>query len=183
MELRQLDVGSWKGDQWSDARIPTIDEVLATVPQGKKVFIEIKCGLEILPELKRRLAKCKLQPSQIVILSFNKRVIAETKRQIPQLKALWLIEFKTDKNTNVVSPSPKNILTILREIGADGVNCNAHSIIDQHFMQTIRKANKEVHMWAVDDVTMAKRLLKLGVDSITSNRAGWLRQQLCNKTE
>jgi glycerophosphoryl diester phosphodiesterase len=38
-ELRQLDVGSWKGEQWRGARIPALDEVLATVPEGKQVFI------------------------------------------------------------------------------------------------------------------------------------------------
>lgn len=182
-ELRQLDVGSWKGNQWHDARIPTLDEVIATVPEGKTLFIEIKCGPEILPALKRTLAKSKLQPDQTKIISFDKMVIAETKRQIPQLKALWLTEFKTDKKTGVVSPSAKKILAMLEKIGADGVNCNAHTIVDQKFMQTLRTSHKEVHLWAVDDVVTAKRLLPLGVDSFTTNRAGWLKQQLCNENE
>jgi glycerophosphoryl diester phosphodiesterase len=183
VELRQLDVGSWKGDQWHGARIPTIDEVFATVPEGKKVFIEIKCGPEILPVLKIALAKSKLQPGQTVIISFDTMVIAETKRQIPQLKALWLADFKTDKNSGIVSPSAKEILATLEKIGADGVSCNAHTIVDQLFMKTLRTAHKEVHMWAVDNVASAKRLLRLGVDSCTTNRAGWLKQLLRSEAE
>ena len=182
-ELRQLDVGSWKGDRWDGARIPTIDEVLATVPEKGKVYIEIKCGPEILPALKKALAKSKLQPGQTVIISFNTKVIAETKRQIPQLKSFLLTGFKTDENTGVVSPSAKEILATLEQIGADGVDCNAHTIVDQQFMQTLRAARKEVHIWTVDDVTTAKRVLQLGVDSLTSNRAGWLKQRLSNETE
>lgn len=182
-ELRQLDVGSWKGDQWDRARIPTIDEVLATVPEGKKVFIEIKCGPEILPALEKALAKSKLQPGQTVIISFDSKVIAETKRQIPQLKALWLTGFKTDENTGVVRPSAKEILATLEQIGADGVDCNAHTIVDQQFIQTLRAAHKEVHIWTVDDVTTAKRVLQLGVDSLTTSRAGWLKQQFRSETE
>jgi glycerophosphoryl diester phosphodiesterase len=182
-ELRQLDVGSWKGDQWHDARIPTIDEVLATVPEGKEIFIEIKCGLEIIPAMKVALAKSKLHFGQVVIISFDTMVIAETKRQVPRLKTLWLTDFKTDKKTGVVSPSANSILTTLEKIGADGVNCKAHKIIDQQFMKTFRTAHKEVHTWAVEDLATAKRLLQLGVDSFTTNRAGWLKRQLANLYE
>ncbi len=182
-ELRRLDVGSWKGAQWSGARIPAIDEVLATVPEGKRVFIEIKCGPEILPALKKALAKSGLQPAQTVIISFDTMVIAETRRMIPELKALWLTEFKTDKNTGIVRRSAKEILATLEEIGADGVGCKALSIVDQQFVQTLRTAHKEVHMWGVDNVTTAKRLLPLGVDSFTTNRAGWLKRQLLSMKE
>ena len=50
-ELRQLDVGAWKGDQWYGVRIPKLDDVLATIPEGKRIFIEVKCGPEIIPAL------------------------------------------------------------------------------------------------------------------------------------
>lgn len=183
-ELRQLDVGSWKGEQWRGTRIPTLDEVLATVPEGKQVFIEIKCGPEILPALKEALAGSGLQSGQAVVMSFDARVIGETKRLLPQLKALWLTDFKTDqKNQKTgVRPSAKEILQTLEKIGADGVGCRAHPVVDQPFMQTLRSAQKEVHLWTVDDVPLAKRYLQLGADSLTSNRAGWLKQQLCSET-
>ena len=35
-ELRRLDVGSWKGPQWKGEQMPTLEEVLAAVPDGKK---------------------------------------------------------------------------------------------------------------------------------------------------
>lgn len=177
-ELRRLDAGAWKGTRWRGERIPSIDEVLAAVPEGKTVFIEIKCGPEILPVLKKALAGHELQPGQIVVIAFNPQVIAETKRQMPQLKALLLTAFETDKSTGAVRPSAKEILTTLEKIGADGVDCQAHAIIDQQFMRILRTAHKEVHIWTVDDVATARRGLQLGVDSFTSNRAGWLKQQL-----
>src|SRR6478672_5367982 len=37
-ELRQLDVGRWKGPQFAGERIPTLAEVLAIVPAGKTAF-------------------------------------------------------------------------------------------------------------------------------------------------
>lgn len=181
-ELRQLDVGSWKGQQWRGTRIPTIDDVLATVPEGKRVFIEIKCGPEILPALKAALAESRLQFGQTIVISFDANVIDGTKRLLPQLKALWLTDFRTDRKTGV-RPSAKEILQTLEKTGADGVDCHSHSVIDQPFMQTFRTAQKEVHIWTVDDVPMAKRYMQLGADSITSNCAGWLKQQLRSETD
>jgi glycerophosphoryl diester phosphodiesterase len=32
--------------------------------------------------------------------------------------------------------------------------------------------------WTVDDPEVAKKLVELGVDGITTNRPGWLREQL-----
>ena len=46
-ELKKLDVGSWKDITFKDERIPTLDEVLATVPTGKKLIVEIKSGPEM----------------------------------------------------------------------------------------------------------------------------------------
>ncbi|MDO9466215.1 MAG: glycerophosphodiester phosphodiesterase [Thiobacillus sp.] len=179
-ELRRLDVGSWKGEPWRGARIPTLGEVLATVPAGKQVFIEIKCGPEILPALKAAFAGSGLQSGQAIVMSFDAKVIAEAKRLLPQLKALWLTDFKADPETGV-RPTATAILQTLEKTGADGVGCRAHPVVDQVFMQTLRTAQKEVHLWTVDDVPTAKRYLQLGADSLTSNRAGWLKQQLCSE--
>lgn len=179
-ELRRLDVGSWKGESWRGARIPTLGEVLATVPEGKRVFIEIKCGPEILPALKEALAGAGLQSGQAIVMSFDARVIGEAKRLLPRLKALWLTDFKAGPEAGV-RPSAKEILQTLEKIGADGVGCRAHPVVDQAFMQALRAAQKEIHLWTVDDVALAKRYRQLGVDSLTSNRAGWLKQRLCSE--
>jgi glycerophosphoryl diester phosphodiesterase len=181
-ELRQLDVGSWKGEPWRGARIPTLDEVLATVPEGKQMFIEIKCGPQILPALKQVLAGSGLRSGQAVVASFDAKVINEAKRLLPQLKALWLTDFKPGLIARV-RPSARGILQTLDKTGADGVGCRAHPVVDQAFMQTLRTAQKEVHIWTVDDVPMAKRYLQLGVNSLTSNRAGWLKQQLRSEVD
>ena len=52
-ELRKLDVGRWKGKRWAGEKIPTLAAVLATVPDGKRLFVEFKCGPDGIPEFKR----------------------------------------------------------------------------------------------------------------------------------
>ena len=46
-ELRELDFGSHKGPEFTGERIPLLSEVLATIPPGRKLYVEIKCGKEI----------------------------------------------------------------------------------------------------------------------------------------
>jgi len=70
-ELRLLDVGSWKGPQWKGERMPTLEEVLAAVPEGKKIFIELKSSREVVGPMVKILAASKLSPEQVVVISFN----------------------------------------------------------------------------------------------------------------
>ena len=41
-ELRKLDLGKWKGEQFAGEKMPFLSEVLATIPKGGKLFVEIK---------------------------------------------------------------------------------------------------------------------------------------------
>jgi glycerophosphoryl diester phosphodiesterase len=181
-ELRQLDVGSWKGPQWAGQRIPTIGEVLAAVPEGKRIFIEIKCGPEILAPLKKALADSGLKPRQTVIIAFDARVIAQTKRQLPGLRAFWLTDFKQDEQTGKWRPTVQQVLATLKQSGADGLDCRAHALVDQQFVEQLRRNHREFHAWTVDDLPTAERFRDLGVDSLTTNRPGWLKRQLPRHT-
>src|SRR5262245_6414264 len=70
-ELRALDVGKWKDPKYAGEKIPTLEEMLATVPAGKKVFVEVKCGPEIVPGMIRVLKASRLKPEQTPVISFN----------------------------------------------------------------------------------------------------------------
>ena len=177
-ELRELDVGSWKGERWKGERIPTLAEVLGTVPEGKRVLIEIKCGPEILPALEEALAASPRKPEETVIIAFDEEVIAGAKRAMPGRKALWLTSFEKEKETGRWTPSTDEVLSTLGRIGADGVDCKATVPVDRAFAGALRARKKELHVWTVNDPGKARKMRELGVDSITTDRPGWLRKQL-----
>src|SRR5688500_18691840 len=81
--LRRLDAG--KGE-----RVPTLAEMLALVPKGKRTFIEVKVGPEIVPALKTELAASKVPHERIAIIAFDPNVIAAAKKALPSVKAYWL---------------------------------------------------------------------------------------------
>ena len=177
-ELRALDFGSWKGRQWAGTRIPGIEEVLGAIPKDKKIFIEIKCGVEILPPLHQVIGNSGLKPQQVVIISFQREVISASKQLLSDCKALWLTSFRQHKETAKWNPGVEEVLRVLEQTGADGVDCKAHDLVDEGFVQAIRRSGKELHTWTVDDVETARRLTNLGIDSLTTNRPGWLRTRL-----
>ena len=177
-QLRRLDVGSYKGKQWAGERIATLGEVLATVPRGKRIYIEVKCGPEIVPPLKRLLARSKLAAGQTKVICFDKRVITAVKSQIPQIQAFWLTGYKK-KTLGGYKPSHKQVLASLQATKADGLGTQANlSVIDVKLVRALRAARLEFHAWTVNDAKVAARLAALGVDSITTNRPGELRRRL-----
>lgn len=165
-ELKTLDVGKWKGAPWKGARIPTLAEVALTVPEGGKLYIEIKCGPEILPVLFDEIEKSDLDDEQIVIVSFNEEVIRRLKVKKPNWKALWLAVY--DKKDQPVL-SGKKVLDLLESIRADGISTNASERIEESFVKSIAENGYEYHVWTIDDPAVAERFIALGALSITTN--------------
>ncbi|HEX9251237.1 MAG TPA: glycerophosphodiester phosphodiesterase family protein, partial [Ignavibacteriaceae bacterium] len=83
-KLKSFDVGRKIGDKWYAERIPTLDEVLSTVPPDKYLFIEIKCGLEIVPQLKQVFKQTKLDTNQIKIIGFGLKKMTVIKKNFSE---------------------------------------------------------------------------------------------------
>ncbi|MDB5386182.1 MAG: ugpQ 2 [Planctomycetaceae bacterium] len=170
-ELKLHDVGSWKNAKFTAERIPTLAEMLATIPAEKKVYIEVKCGPEIVPELLRVLDKVGPKPEQTPVICFNAEVIAAVKKARPQLPAAWLVAVNKDTTAEALIAKAK-------EIHADGLDLSAAANFDQVFAAKIRAAGLRLDVWTVNDVAVAKRMLEIGVQGITTDRPGWMREQL-----
>jgi glycerophosphoryl diester phosphodiesterase len=179
--LRRLDVGLWKGPRWQGERMPTMSEVLAAVPQGKKIFIELKSGPEIVAPMAEAIAASSLAPEQIAIISFDEDAVAESKRRLPHLKACWLCGFKEPKDgRGKTPPTIEEVIATLKRIGADALDAEAvPERVNKDFIQQLRDAGfAEFHVWTVNDPQVARFYRDLGVASITTDRPGWLREQL-----
>ncbi|HXE95062.1 MAG TPA: glycerophosphodiester phosphodiesterase family protein, partial [Dongiaceae bacterium] len=54
--------------------------------------------------------------------------------------------------------------------------------LERNLVEEIKWLGKEIHVWTVDRLSEAQRLCALGVDSIMTNRPGWLRRRLADST-
>ncbi len=178
-ELREAEYGGWKDARWKGEPIPTLAEALAVVPEGRKIFIEVKCGPEITPKLKAALADSGLKPGQVVVIAFDEQVIAASKREMPEIKACWLTSFKPDKKEQAWTPSVDSVIATLKRIKADGVDCRAEPrAVNEEFVRRVREAGMELHCWTVNDPKLAVRFRDLGFDSITTDRPAFIRDSL-----
>ena len=175
-ELRKLDIGSWKDARYAGEKIPFFQEILATVPPGKKLYVEIKCGPEIVPLLKQEIEESG-KKEQVVIISFNLEAVAQAKQAMPQVPAYWLVSTKRDKQTKKILPHDSQWLQIARDRGLDGLDVDSAGVTPE-FVQAAKKVGQKLYVWTVDDPVEARKLIEWGVAGITTNRPGWLRQQL-----
>ena len=79
IDLQKLDAGSWKNPIYKGEELPTLKELLQTVPQDKKICIEIKSGdcVELIEPLIR---DSHLKPHQLVFMDFDINTVIEAKR-------------------------------------------------------------------------------------------------------
>ena len=172
-ELRALDVGAHRGAAFKGIVIPTIAEVFSTIPDQKIIYIEIKCGPEIIPALLEEIKKSGLKSAQIVVISLNSKVLQELKAKAPQYRVFWLCEFKK-RIAGAIGPTLETVLKTLALIRADGLSSN--SAIPEPFIEAIEKQGYEWHVWTVDDLKTATRMKALGAKSITSNAPGYIKR-------
>ncbi|MGZ4965157.1 MAG: glycerophosphodiester phosphodiesterase [Limisphaerales bacterium] len=181
-ELRQQDIGKW--GEWKDKgfseKIPLLNEVLQLIPEGKRLFIEIKCGPEVLPELGRVLQAAHKKPEQTVIIGFGYETMLQAKAALPNLQVYWLNGYGKDKKTKQY-PKLDDLIEKTKAAKLDGLDLISKFPIDKAFTEKAHKAGLQLYTWTVDDPAVAKEEADAGVDGITTNRPGWLREQLAPK--
>ena len=174
-ELRRLDVGVWKGEAWRGERIPSLAQVLATLPADKRLFIELKGGPGIIPRLSATLAAAGVEPQRLRLLSFSAELIGSLKELLPDYRACWLTDYRW---RGAWHPSPREVLDTLRNCRADGLASRSRGVLERSFVAALREESREIHVWTVDAAAEARRLAELGVDSIMTNRPLWIGRSL-----
>jgi glycerophosphoryl diester phosphodiesterase len=174
-ELRKLDVGSFKSEEYVGEQIPFLAEIVETIPNGRKLYIEIKCGKEILPYLSELLINSG-KMSRIVIIGFDLETVTMSKEMI-DVPTYWLKGTEKIKDTEQWIPHDPQLAQTAKDRGLDGLDVH-YAGVTKEFANAVKASGLKLYVWTVDDPEEAIRLVKLGVNGITTNRPGWLREQL-----
>jgi len=165
--LRQLDVGLFKDPKYKGERIPFLEEIIVEVPKGKELVIELKCGIEALPFLKKIIKKHGRNRS-FSFIAFDFETIKATKKAFPHNSCYWLCSNPDLLNKNI---------DLVPKAGLEGVSLH-YNIINEQVSRRVKDLNLELFTWTVDAPDEAKRLISSGVKGITTNRPGWLNDQI-----
>jgi glycerophosphoryl diester phosphodiesterase len=178
LELRKLDVGTLKSEDFAGEQIPFLADVIETIPPGRKLYVEIKCGKEVLPFLQKLITESG-KMSQIVIIGFNLETVTMS-RELIDVPTYWLKGTEKEKETEKWIPHNPRLVLIAKNKGLDGLDVH-YAGVTKEFTDAVKASGQKLYTWTVDDPEEAIRLVKLGVAGITTNRPKWLRQQLKNK--
>jgi glycerophosphoryl diester phosphodiesterase len=165
--LRRLDVGRYKHPRFAGERIPYLEEALQTVGPGRQLFVEIKCGPEILPPLAETIAASGKR-SQTVLLGFDLDTMKAAKKMMPDVPAFWLCDKR------LLTSYDRSIARKAKAGGVDGLDVH-WSGITRRFIRTVKAAGLQLYIWTVDDPAQAVRLKAMGADGITTNCPGRLK--------
>ena len=103
--------------------IPSLEDVLATVPKGKRLFIEVKCGEQFIAAAA---ASLQNRPGkQIVVIGFSLPTMQKVKAAFPELEVCSIVEFKRSLRTARWSPRPSDVIAQAKAAGLDGIDAGA----------------------------------------------------------
>jgi glycerophosphoryl diester phosphodiesterase len=174
--LKELDVGVKLFPKWRGQQIPTLAQLIATMPQGKSIFLELKTGSEILAPLKKEIAKAALDPKQIVIQSFDENLLAAVAEILPEHRTVLLINQRKLGKPSTWQPPAEKLMQHFKTSKAKGVNLNTPALAKStDLVKALKEAGAEIHTWTVNRAINARPLLVHDLSSITTDRPGKLR--------
>jgi glycerophosphoryl diester phosphodiesterase len=167
--LRKLDVGSWKDpNHYKGEKIPYLEEIIKTIPKGRKLFIEVKSGKEIMPYLENVIKKSGKR-DRLTIIGFDLEAVAAAKKLMPDIPVYWLVYSGKKEKTEQWIPYSQDLIVQAKENSLDGLDLH-YGALDAMFVQQVHNAGLKLYVWTVDDAKDVKLMRKFGVDGITTNR-------------
>lgn len=173
IELHALDAGSWFDKKYQAAKIPTLMEVLSLCRGKIAVNIEIKTeavtdaitgGIE---ELSLKIVEQIGIREHIVFSSFDPRVIKHLK-EIDSSVGLAVLYEKRHYGSKMPSD-------IIESLGADAFNCSQKELSSK-WLTNLKLNNIPLNIYTINDETNMRRLIKMGVNGIFTNKPDILKR-------
>lgn len=179
-EIKDLDVGLWKGAKWTGEKLPTLNQALDTIPAGKTMFVEVKWDNRpvsdtLVPSLIRDFKKSGKTAEQITVIAFNYEIAKQMKAQAPAYPVYFLASNEVDKKTKQPKFTVEKLIQLAKEAKLDGLDLSRNFPINKEFVKKIQDAGLKLCIWTVNDPEEAKKLASFGVDSITTDKPDLIR--------
>jgi glycerophosphoryl diester phosphodiesterase len=165
-EIRALDAGGWKGSTYAGETIPTLADVLATVPRGGAVFVEIKSGIETVPAVAAAIAAGDPSPrgGAVLLQSYDADVLAALSRAVPNAPAYWTVDPPDDGRYD------RSVIDEAKARGFAGLALDYRGV-DDEFVHAVRDAGLALDVWTINDApTLSEWAARSGVRWIETDR-------------
>jgi len=164
----------------SNENPPTLDSAIKFINGRCKLLIELKEGNNYYPGIEQRILKIIKDNDAFswvnIIHSFDKTALLDINRQNTGIKLQKLIVFKL----------PLTSFNFSKKFNKDkfenwqGVNAY-YFFINKKLIRKLHSQNKTVFAWTVNKKRVAKRLIKIGVDGIITNKPDMVKEIISKK--
>lgn len=178
-ELQQLDAGSWFSEEFSDEKIPSLEEVLSWASGKMALNIEIKTEAwredperSIEPRVVQLVRESGMS-DHIIFSSFDYRILRRLNELAPELRTAVLYEPSQS--------GEKDPVTLVSELQANAFNCSATQLTPE-WMNQLKTAGIPVLVYTVNDPEVMKFLMDAGVSGIFTDYPDRLMEVVAQKS-
>ncbi|PIQ23709.1 hypothetical protein COW36_20215 [bacterium (Candidatus Blackallbacteria) CG17_big_fil_post_rev_8_21_14_2_50_48_46] len=179
-ELKQLDAGSWFDPRFNSEEIPSLAEVLELTAGKIMLNIEIKSDAVFRSEplIERKIVHLLQQYSMVehvMVSSFDLLALKRIKELAPTLSTALL--YGNTVRSNLRGKIPIYGLQAFRwllEVKADALNLR-YPLVSPAAMRRSKEIGVRMHPFTIDSPKTQKKLIRLGVAGIITNRPERLR--------
>lgn len=164
-------------------RIPLLVDVLAKVPSGKIVQIELKHQFDNHDSLGAviKLLATISDDIFVQIISFDVHKLTAVKQALPHLCCLYLLPedlIKTDDSDAIsLEANIDNFCKIAKQHQFDGVGLN-HQFLNDEVVKLIKTHQLLIDAWTVNEPKTAQQLITMGIDFIASDIADEIKDKI-----
>lgn len=155
VQVQALDAGSWFGSQFAAERIPTLPTLLARYSARVRLRLEVK-GQDLETPLLSAVGAAGLL-AQVEFNSFSWDAVERLCALSSEARVGWLVQ-------------AVDTTTICRAVGVGARFLSGRAdLLTPHSLGDGRAAGLEVGAWGVRDDELLAKVVRMGVDSFTSN--------------
>jgi len=167
-QLRDIDIGSYVGQEFSSERVPTLDEVLKACHGKVGVNIELKYyGHD--QDLEQRvvdLVEANEMSTEVVLMSLKSQGIAKIKK----LRPSWTVGLLTAVAAGDLTRADADFLAV------------KDSLATSAFVQSAHRHGKSVSAWTLNDPHSMSLMISRGVDNLITDRPALARRVIAERS-
>ncbi len=158
-EIRTLDAGGWHSAAFAGERVPTLEEAVLLAAGRVGQFIELKVSDPLLEaEVLRLVAEHELY-DEVRIISFDADQLRRLKAADENIETVYLVSLFFG-----------SIRPIVEDEAIDHVAFAMQTLEDNpHWVDRLKRAGKEVHVWTVNEEDKMREAVRLEVDGIITD--------------
>lgn len=180
-ELQKLDAGSWFAKEFSDQKIPSLQEVIDLLGDSTLIIIELKEGNETYPGIEERVVKLVKQnniESQTILKSFDPNVLKRLRKIEPNIPLLYVYAVRIPWLGMIIDRG----VTFDSVYDLDVEYLQPHRFfLSKSFVEDAQANGYKIISWGVNSTEAINESLEFGVDGIETDYPDRVLNMISNK--